>query len=222
MSTLPEPDQNQPKAARPANRKPVIGLSGGIGAGKSTVAGLLRQHGATVIDSDELNRQVLAEPEVLATIRNWLGDRVLSADGAVDRRRLANVVFADAAQRERLEQYLHPRIGRRRRALQAQCQADPQVTAVVLDSPLLYEAQVDAECDCVIFVEADSPTRCERLGATRGWSGEEVTRREKVQKGLDFKRARADYIIRNNYSMDVLSRQVDELLSQIISSVKES
>jgi dephospho-CoA kinase len=205
-----------------AARKPVVGLCGGIGAGKSTVAKLLAERGAVVIDSDALNSDVLTEPEVAETIHKWFGDKILSKEGTIDRRQIADIIFDDAEQRQRLQEYLYPRIAERRKALMAQYQTDPHVLAIVLDSPLLYEARLDQECDRVIFVECDQRRRCQRLAASRGWSAEEVARREKAQKALDFKRARADYTIQNKSSMDALRRQVDEVLSQIIISIKES
>jgi dephospho-CoA kinase len=200
----------------------VIGLSGGIGAGKSTVARLLAELGAAIIDSDVLNTEVLAEPSTVRELRNWFGDKTLGKDGAVDRKALADILFADDEARQRVERLLHPRIAARRAALEARYQADDQVSAIVLDSPLLYESQLDRHCDRVIFVEADDACRYARASAGRGWSRQEHVRRENVQKGLDFKRTRADYIVQNNSSMDVLRRQVHEVFSQIITSVAES
>jgi dephospho-CoA kinase len=147
---------------------------------------------------------------------------MLGIDGAVDRQVLADILFADAEARQRVERLLHPRIAERRAALEARYQADDHVTAIVLDSPLLYESQLDRHCDRVIFVEAADECRYARTSGGRGWSRQEIARRENVQKGLDFKRTRADYIVQNNSSMDVLRRQVHEVFSQIITSVAES
>ncbi|MCK4657897.1 MAG: dephospho-CoA kinase [Phycisphaerae bacterium] len=193
--------------------KPIIGLAGGIGAGKSVVAGILAKLGAGVIDSDAIGRRLMSEPTVVEVLRSWWGDSIVDAEGGIDRRRIGDIVFADSAQRARLEHLLHPRIVRERELLIERFLADPVVRAVVLDSPLLFETGLDRRCDVVWFVEAERETRTRRVATARSWTPEELRRREKLQKPLDFKRARADCTIVNNSSVDDLRSQVVRLLS---------
>src|SRR5262249_1514299 len=121
-------------------RKPIIGLSGGIGAGKSEAARLLSEMGADVIDSDAISRRALDSEEVIGLRGTWWGPAVVTADGRADRRRIADIVFADEAQRQRLEVLLHPRVAAERNRRIEAAERDPGVRAIVIDSPLLYEA----------------------------------------------------------------------------------
>src|SRR5688572_14114774 len=126
--------------------KPIIGLAGGIGAGKSTVAALLQDLGAGLISSDRLNHEELDRPEVRDQLRCWWGETVFTPDGQINRDAIRNIVSRDAEARRRLEQLVHPRIARRREALIVQYNADPQIRAIVLDSPLLFEAGLADRC----------------------------------------------------------------------------
>ena len=196
-------------------RKPVIGLAGGIGAGKSEAARILADLGAGVIDSDALAREELNAPDVIKAIRDAWGDEVLTPDGKVDRVRLRRI-FAHPTERQRLESLIHPRVARRRERLQESFEADPSIRAVVLDSPLLFEAGLDKTCDVVLFIEADRATRQKRVEQTRLWSDAELEKREKLQKALDLKKRSADYIVENNSTVEKLSRQLADFFSQLI------
>jgi dephospho-CoA kinase len=198
-------------------RKPIIGLAGGIGSGKSEVARILENLGAAVISSDALNRQELENNEVKATLVNWWGPGVLHKDGTVDRRAVSRIVFSKEAERSRLEALTHPRIAQHRLRLIEQFQRDPAVRMIVIDSPLLYETELDRLCDSVVFVDADVGVRCARVRASRGWSPEELERREKLQRPLDFKKARADHICVNNSDLGALRRTVEAIYSRIVS-----
>jgi len=197
--------------------KPIIGLAGGIGAGKSTVASILAELGAAVISSDRLNHEILDSPEVIDELRRWWGGRVIRPDGGADRDALRGLITADPDARRRLEGLVHPMIARRRVALTASYQADAAVKAVVWDSPLLYEAGLAPQCTCVIFVEAAPKLRQARLARHRGWSPEELQRLENAQKPLDFKRRNADYRVVNNSDEGALRREVENVFSQILS-----
>ena len=197
--------------------KPIIGIAGGIGAGKSTVASILAEWGAGVVDADGLNHQELNSPEVLAALREWWGETVATADGQADREAIRRIVSDDPEALRRLEGLVHPRIARRSEAVIAAYQADPAVRAIVWDVPLLFEAGLAGRCDCVIFVEADREVRLGRLRKSRSWTGQDLERFEKSQGSLDLKRGQADYIVRNNSDRRSLRRQVEEVFSQILS-----
>ena len=194
--------------------RPVIGLAGGIGSGKSTVGRILADMGCLVTDSDAAGRAALRDPRIRDQLVDWWGPRVLDEAGAIDRRAVARIVFADAAERAKLETLTHPWIEAERRRQWAA--APPQAVAFVIDAPLLIEAGLAAQCDAVIFVEADRQRRLERIHRTRGWDEGELTRRELSQMPLDAKRRRADYVIENNGDLDQLTERVRQVLSDIV------
>jgi len=177
--------------------KPVIGLLGAPGSGKSTVAGEFARQGAGVIDADALSREAMQSSEVRDQLVAWWGEAILAADGSVDRRAVSQRVFGDREALKALEGLIHPRVKARRRAIRQQLLEDPAVAAIVEDSPLLMEAGLDAECDALVLVDAPHDQRLSRLAAQRGWSAQELTRRENQQMSLDTKRRRADYVISN-------------------------
>lgn len=197
--------------------KPIIGLAGGIGAGKSTVASILQDLGARVIDSDRLNHDELNSPEVQAELCQWWGERIVKPDGSTDRGVIRSIVTADPQARRRLEELVHPRIARRRDAMMAEWANDPAVLAVVWDSPLLFEAGLAEACDKVIYVDADPAARRARVMGARSWSEEDMLRLEKSQYSLDFKRNSADYTVVNNSDIDDLRRQLIDVFSRILS-----
>lgn len=204
--------------ASPARLKLVIGLTGGIGAGKSRVASVLEELGAAVVDSDAMTREELSKPEVVETFRGWWGDRVCKADGGIDRAAMGEIIFGDETQRRRMEAYLYPRLERRRHRMMRAFNADPSVRAIVFNSPLLYEVGLDKVCDVVLFVECDRRTRVERVARTRGWTERELDRREKLQKPLDMKRRTADHTVVNDTDVDALRSQIKPLYERLLTN----
>ncbi|HEV7302153.1 MAG TPA: dephospho-CoA kinase [Tepidisphaeraceae bacterium] len=197
------------------NGKPIIGVAGGIGSGKSFVARLFGEMGCVVIHSDDLVHQAYADPQVRQTVRQWWGEGVILPDGKVDRRAIGRIVFADPAQRERLEGLLHPIVDRIRQAQMTAASAG--TLAFVWDSPLLFETGLNKRCDAVVFVEADPAVRLVRV-AGRGWDANELARREKNQWPLDKKRALADYALDNTADAAQTRDHVSRLLSRILST----
>ena len=151
----------------------------------------LERLGGLLIDADQLNREVLRRPDVTQTLRDWWGDGVLGPDGLVDRRRVAELVFSNGAEKRRLESLVHPLIAALRENMMAVGAEDPNVSVIILDSPLLLESNLDRMCHAVVFVEAGEAQRLRRLHETRGWDMEELRRRERWQLPLPEKRARS-------------------------------
>ena len=184
-----------------------VGLTGGIGAGKSTVSRLLAARGAMVIDADRLAREVV-EPgtDGYAALLDEFGPTVLSADGSVHRAALAELVFADEAARRRLETIIHPRV--RARAKELEAQADPQAV-VVHEIPLLVETSADG-FDVVVVVDIAEDEAVRRL-LGRGMSADDAWSRIKTQASREQRRAVADVVLDNSGGTDSLSEQVEAL-----------
>ena len=186
-----------------------IGLTGGIGSGKSTAAARFAELGALVIDADALAREVV-EPgtDGLAAVVAEFGEQVLDADGRLDRPALARLVFGDEAARGRLNAIVHPRV--RARAVELIAAAPPG-TVVVQDVPLLVETEQAGAYDLVVVVEAPEERRVQRLAADRGMSAEDVRARMASQATDEQRRAVADVVLVNDGTPDDLSAKVDAL-----------
>ena len=192
----------------------LVGLTGGIAAGKSTVAGLLRDAGLAVIDADELVARLYRPGAAgAAAVAELFGDEHLTAEGAVDHERLAAAVFHDADARRRLERRIHPLVRERFRSRAAD---EPGVA--VLEATLLVEAGYAPEFDLVVTVEADPEVRLRRAMA-RGLGEAEARARLAAQGDGVERRAAADYEIRNDGGREELARQVQALLRRIATRV---
>jgi dephospho-CoA kinase len=187
---------------------PVVGLVGGIGAGKSAVARALADLGCVVVDADKDAKEALDRSDVRAQLVSWWGAEVLAPSGHVDRSKVAAIVFADAMQRRRLEALVHPIVRGDRRAIIDRARREGRA-GVVIDAPLLFEAGSDADCDAVIFVDAPREQRLARVAA-RGWSDEDLTRREAAQLPLEEKRRRSHVVVVNDADLGTLAQRVEE------------
>jgi dephospho-CoA kinase len=188
-----------------------IGLTGGIGSGKSTVSALLAARGAVVVDADRIARQVV-EPGTpgLAAVVAAFGEQVLGPDGGLDRPALAAVVFADPEARARLDAVVHPLVRARAAELAA---AAPPDAVVVHDVPLLVETGKWEAYDLVLVVEADLETRVARL-VQRGLSEGDARARIAVQATDEQRRAVADVVLDNSGTQQELAAQVDQFWTQ--------
>lgn len=194
------------------HRPLLVGLTGGIGSGKTTVARMLAGKGAVVVDADALARQVLEPGQpALEEVRQVFGPEVLQHDGSLDRRALARLVFANADARKRLEAITLPRVSQEARRLMAQ--AGPGQVAVY-DVPLLVEKHLEDQFDLVLVVEADLEQRLRRLAA-RGLSREESVARMGSQASDVKRRAVSDVVLRNSAGLEQLGLQVDSLWQQV-------
>ena len=192
-----------------------VGLTGGIGSGKSAVSALLRDRGAVVIDSDVLAREVV-EPGTpgLAAVVDRFGDDVVAAGGTLDRAALGSLVFSDASARRDLEGIIHPLVRARGADLEARAGAD---AVVVHDVPLLVETGQASRFDLVVVVDAPIEVQIERLVTHRGMSREEAASRIAAQASRDDRLAAADVVIDNTGSLDDLAREVDRLWTMLSS-----
>jgi dephospho-CoA kinase len=188
-----------------------IGLTGGIGSGKSTVSALLAARGAVVIDADRIAREVV-EPGTpgLAAVVQAFGSGVLRSDGSLDRPALAAVVFADPEARKRLDAIVHPLVRARSAELAA---AAPDGAVVVHDVPLLVETGQAGSYDVVLVVEAAPEVRVDRL-VRRGLTEEDARARIAVQATDEQRRAVADAVVVNDGTPDDLAGQVDRFWTE--------
>lgn len=186
-----------------------VGLTGGIGSGKSTVAGRLAEHGAVVIDADLLSREVVAPGTPgLAQVAEAFGPSVLTPDGALDRPALAAVVFNSAERRERLNGIVHPLVGARTAEMLSSAADD---AVVVHDVPLLVEKNYAPMYHLVVVVDADVSLRVERLVSSRGMAAEDARARVAAQASTEERRAVADVWLDNSGTPDQILAVADAL-----------
>jgi dephospho-CoA kinase len=197
----------------------LVALTGGIGSGKSTVARMLSGRGAVVIDADDLARRAL-EPGApgLVRVRDRFGPDVVAQDGSLDRRALADAVFADADARRALESIVHPAVVRlfaeeleRHRGTDA---------IVVYQIPLLVESGTAPAFDVVVAVSADESVRIDRVVADRGMTDREARERLGAQASEPEREAIADIVLRNDGTLEDLERRVDELWHELRARVR--
>ena len=193
-------------------RSRVVGLLGGIGSGKSSIAAQFAALGAKTVDADRIARRVLEMPDVRRTLKSWWGPGIVKR-GRIDRAEVARRAFASPGGTKLLNALVHPRIGRELRREIAKARRRGGV--LIVEAALLLETGSDALCDALIFVDAPAATRRRRVAA-RGWSGAEWRRRERAQWPLARKRSRADYVIRNGGPKAATRKQVMNVLQEIL------
>ena len=193
----------------------VIGVTGGVGTGKSTVAHMFKQLGAVVLDADAMAHEAM-EPKRLAWRRivKTFGEDVLNDDQTINRRALAALVFQHAQRRAQLEAILHPPIWRLMKQHVQELKRSRRVRAVVLDVPLLVEAGAQGLVDALVVVTAPPQVQRERLTHKFGWSDEETDARIAAQWALSAKVAVADYVVDNGDGVDATRRQVKHIWNQ--------
>jgi dephospho-CoA kinase len=193
----------------------LIGLTGNIASGKSEVAKMLAERGATLIDADVLAREaVRPETQALRDIVKRWGKEILKEDGNLDRDALRRIVFADQFELDALNRIVHPGVTRLRdrEIAQAKERGDQIVVCVI---PLLFERNLVEEFDAIVLVDSPRPLRLERLVTTRGLEETDAMNMIAAQMPAELKRARADYCIDNTGSLDDLERDVDALWSSL-------
>jgi dephospho-CoA kinase len=197
----------------------VVGLTGGIATGKTTVARELRRHGAKVIEADRLSREILmpgstAWKKVIAAF----GEGIRKKDNSIDRQKLAGIVFASRVKRRVLERITHPAIFKRLREKLAAVKRSKG--PVVIDAPLLFETGLDREVDRTVVVWAPYAVQLERLCRRDGLEQNEAVRRIAAQWPLEKKKKLADHVIDNSVSPGGVKRQVNKLWGDLTNNQK--
>jgi len=199
-----------------SSRKPIIGIAGGIGSGKRLHCRAVGELNCAVIDSDAQVRLAYSDPRVAQTIREWWGGDAFLADGQINRAAIAGRIFNDPEERRRLENLIHPWVNEARSQEMRKLADDPQTVAFVWDTPLLFEAGLNRECDALVFIDAPFDLRLHRVSEGRGWDRGELARRENLQWPLDRKREISDYVIENTADTGEARSQVRAVLSRIL------
>jgi dephospho-CoA kinase len=194
--------------------KPVVGLIGAIGAGKSTAARCFATRGGFVIDADALGHEALRQPEVVAALVARWGEGVRKPDGSLDRRAIGRIVFANPVERSALEMLVFPYIGKRSVEEIARGVADPNTRFVVLDAAVLLEAGWNNNVDRIVYIDAPRELRLARLAARSGWTDADLTAREAAQWPVEEKIRRSDVVLINDATPDELQKHVDSLLRE--------
>jgi dephospho-CoA kinase len=208
------------------DKKPVIGILGGMCSGKSTAAKEFGRHGCAVIDADEIAHQLLDDKTIRAKVVRLFGKEILNVEGKISRAELANTVFskpgkpastsAAAGKLSKLTGVLHPKVLARVEELINQFNSQPDVKAIVLDMPLLTEVDWEKRCDYIIFIDCAPQKRLERAKKTGFFDADTLKIRENLQISLDKKKRIADNIVDNNSDLSGLSKQIACIFSSIM------
>ncbi|MEU5142035.1 dephospho-CoA kinase [Streptomyces sp. NPDC021139] len=191
-----------------------VGLTGGIGAGKSEVSRLLVEHGAVLIDADRIAREVVAPGTPgLGAVVEAFGEDVLAADGSLDRPKLGSIVFADPEKLAVLNGIVHPLVGERSRAME---EAAAEDAVVVHDVPLLTENGLAPLYDLVVVVDADPATQLDRLVRLRGMTEQDARARMAAQATREQRREIADVVVDNDVPLEELRRRVAEVWDELV------
>lgn len=201
----------------------VIGVTGGVGTGKSTVAGMFKRLGAVVLDADAIAHQ-LVEPKRLAwrQIVKAFGSEILNDDQTVNRKQLAGLVFRDAQRRKELERILHAKVLRSIKQELHRLRRSTRVRAAVLDVPLLVEVGAQGLVDALVVVTAPPEVQRERLVRKFGWTEEEADARIAAQWDLAAKVALADHVVDNGNGVDATRTQVRHIWKQRVGLSKRN
>ena len=198
----------------------MIGILGGIGSGKSSVVRSISGFKLHIIDADKIGHKLLADADIQTQIRKEFGDAVFSRSNIVDRSQLARRVFGATPEHEQalqqLNNILHPAI---RRKIETEIEAvSTNSDAVIIDAALLLEGGWDAPCDWLIFVDTPLHLRQQRVRENRGWSADELARREGTQWSIDLKKDRANFVVDNSGSIETAAAQMSRALTSFLPS----
>jgi dephospho-CoA kinase len=198
----------------------VIGVTGGIANGKSTIAAILESFGAYLIDADKICHEIINSKEIALEITNRWGIHLQDNHGKIKRDTLAKIVFSDKKEISALNCIIHPKAIEQIKCKIAELSAEAIKTVIVLDASLLVESNLIDICDVVLFVDTEKDRCKTRIQDSRKWAPNEITKREKFQNSLLHKRKISDVIINNNHSKNDTSNQLKDFWCQFITKNK--
>lgn len=197
-------------------KKNIIGILGGIGSGKSSVAQALADLGCAVIDADQLAHTLLEDSIIQKKILTAFGPTIQTSTGTINRKALGSVVFNDPNALDRLNQILHPPVLTQTESLITQYQQNPDIKAIVLDMPLLVEVGWAKRCDHILFVDCSPEKRRQRNVKKGSFPEQQWEKRENFQISLDSKRQLADTTLSNNSGFSALVKQVANFFTEVV------
>lgn len=198
-----------------SGKKPIIGILGGIGSGKSTVAAEFVRLGCCLIDADKIAHELLDESLVSKQVIALLGNGILNQQGHLSRSKIAEIVFKNSDKLAQLNKILHPLVLKRTNELIKKYNSENQCLAIVLDMPLLVEVGMEKRCDKLVFVDCDDKIR-ENRAKNKDFEKNHIKIRENFQFSLDKKKSIADNTINNNSDFSTLVRQIAKIFSNIM------
>lgn len=195
----------------------ILGVTGNIASGKSTIAGGFAQLGAALLDADQLARDVVAPASpVLQQLVEKFGSDILQPDGQLDRDRLGAIIFADPAARQELNRIMHPAIGQLAVERLQQLKHKPEIPLIVYEAPLLFEAGAEGRVDKVLVVKIDPQVQLHRLMQRDIIDEKAAQQKINAQMPQEEKLARADYVIDNSGTVEEALEQVDRLWTELV------
>ena len=194
----------------------VIGITGGIASGKSTIAAMLESLGADLIDADKICHELINTKEIALEVTKRWGSHLQDNHGRIKRDALAEIVFSEEKEISALNSIIHPKAIKQIKSEIAKFNSDVATKAIVLDAALLVESNLVDICDIVLFVDSDEDRCKERVQSSRKWPLDEIEKREKFQGLLQQKREISDVIINNNNSKEDTLNQLKDFWSQFI------
>ena len=194
----------------------IIGILGGIGSGKSTVATQFGQLGCAVIDADAISHEILAQPDIKKHIKSHFGRDVFDEKGDIDKQKLADRVFENEEELKILTSVIHPPVMARVEALIDEYKCENTAKAIILDIPLLAEVSWENRCDFLIFVDTSVENRAFRAQKRGPIDKKQLKNRENLQISLDKKADMSHYILNNNSDVSTLMEQVEKIFTKII------
>ncbi len=200
--------------------KLIIGILGGIGCGKSTVAACFANFGCRVIDADAIAHEVLDESDILAKLTARWGTDAMDAAGLADRGWIGERVFGSQEELNFLNHLIHPRVLKRFEAVIKAYQTDSEICGIVLDMPLLLEVGWEKRCDFLVFVDCSEEKRRERIAKNAKIDIEQLKKRENFQISLDKKKQKAHYVVSNNSDKSDVAEQIAQIFSNMTGSSK--
>ena len=199
-----------------ANHLKKIGILGGPGSGKSSVAEIFAEMGCGIINADKLNHQVLNQPAIIEKVVEIWGSDVVDLDGKVNRGKLGQLLFSSGPGIDKLMEIVHPEIFRMMNEQIAAFEDAGQVKAIVMDVPLLMEVGWEKNCDILVFVKVDDSVRRSRLKKIRNWDENFIKNIENSQILLDNKEQISDYIVENSSDISNLRFEVERIFPEML------
>lgn len=198
------------------SKGPILGLLGGIGSGKSTVASMLARLGAVVLDADRYVGELFRDPEVLRELERKFGEKIFLENGRVNRAGLADRIFENDSDRVAIQAIIHPRVRARVRQRVSETRTRSPEKIIVLDIPLLLGSELQGLCDLLVMVRASGRRRLERVRKDRNWDETELKRREACQPSVHEKAEAADVLIDNDGTLEALQKKVESFYKSIL------